>query len=123
VGHAQTGVILVRPTSAVFDYFTRGRPLKLRPTDPRDHLPGQWLTDATAALGASCKAKLAGLGEAEAAIRAPIEELLATAGQHLSLTVVPHDEVHDNDLIWRLPGRIRGHGCPTTTRTAIMSSS
>ena len=20
-------------------------------------------------------------------------------------------------LIWRLPGRIRGHGCPTTTRT------
>ena len=60
-------------------------------------MPGQWLIDATVALGASCKAKLAGPGEAEAAIRAPIEELLATTGQHLALTVVPHDEVHDNE--------------------------
>lgn len=60
-------------------------------------MPGQWLIDATAALGDTCKKKLAGPGEPEAAIRAPIEELLAAAGQHLSLTVVPHDEVRDND--------------------------
>ena len=60
-------------------------------------VPGKWLTDATAAMGASCKAKLAGPGEPEAAIRSPIEELLAAAGQHLSLTVVPYDEVRDTD--------------------------
>lgn len=63
----------------------------------RESVPGQWLIDATAALGDTCKKKLAGPGEPEAAIRAPIEELLAAAGQHLSLTVVPHDEVRDND--------------------------
>lgn len=60
-------------------------------------MPGQWLIDATAAMGDTCKRKLSGPGELEAAIRAPIEELLAAAGQHLSLTVVPHDEVRDND--------------------------
>ncbi|MFV8233975.1 hypothetical protein, partial [Mycolicibacterium fortuitum] len=60
-------------------------------------MPGQWLIDATAALGDTCKKKLAGPGEPEAAIRAPIEELLAATGQHLSLVVVPHDEVRDND--------------------------
>ena len=60
-------------------------------------MPGPWLIDATAAFGATCKAKLAGPGEPEAAIRAPIEELLNAAGQQLSLAVVPHDEVHDND--------------------------
>lgn len=60
-------------------------------------MPGPWLIDATAAFGATCKAKLAGPGEPEAAIRAPIKELLNAAGQQLSLAVVPHDEVHDND--------------------------
>lgn len=60
-------------------------------------LPSQWLTDATAAFGATCKAKLAGPGEAEAAIRAPIEQLLSAAGNELSLTVVPHDEARDTD--------------------------
>ncbi len=60
-------------------------------------MPGEWLTDAAAAMGASCKAKLAGPGEPEAAIRSPIEELLAAAGQHLSLKVVPYDEVRDTD--------------------------
>lgn len=60
-------------------------------------MPGRWLSEATAALGDACKKKLAGPGEPEAAIRAPIEELLATAGRNLSLTVVPHDEVRDND--------------------------
>ena len=56
-----------------------------------------WLSQATSAFGDRCKAKLAGPGEAEAAIRAPIEQLLADAGTALGLTVVPHDEVRDND--------------------------
>lgn len=60
-------------------------------------MPSQWLIDATETFGAVCKAKLAGPGEPEAAIRAPIEQLLAAAGNELSLKVVPHDEVHDND--------------------------
>jgi hypothetical protein len=60
-------------------------------------VPGQWLIDATAALGEACKKKLAGPGEPEAAIRAPIEELLGAAGHYLGLAVVPHDEVRDND--------------------------
>lgn len=60
-------------------------------------MPGQWLVDATAAFGVTCKAKLAGPGDPEAAIRAPIEQLLAAAGQKLSLTVVPHDEARDTD--------------------------
>lgn len=56
-----------------------------------------WLSDATSEFGDTCKAKLAGPGEAEAAIRAPIEHLLAAAGAALDLPVVPHDEVRDND--------------------------
>ena len=56
-----------------------------------------WLTTAVSEFGQRCKAKLAGPGEAEAAIRAPIEQLLAAAGEHLSLDVVPHDEVRDDD--------------------------
>ncbi|RYE40238.1 MAG: hypothetical protein EOP24_41560 [Hyphomicrobiales bacterium] len=47
--------------------------------------------------GGKCKAKLAGPGEPEAAIRAPIEDLLGEVGKRLSLSVVPHDEVRDND--------------------------
>lgn len=60
-------------------------------------MPSSWLADAVAEFGDRCKAKLAGPGEAEAAIRSPIEQLLAAAGTHLSLTVVPHDEVRDAD--------------------------
>ncbi|WP_432794497.1 type ISP restriction/modification enzyme [Rhodococcus ruber] len=60
-------------------------------------MPEQWLTEAVAAFGQVCKAKLAGPGEPEAAIRAPIEQLLATVGAHLSVSVVPHDEVRDTD--------------------------
>lgn len=60
-------------------------------------MPASWLADAVATFGDRCKAKLAGPGEAEAAIRAPIEQLLAAAGAHLKLDVVPHDEVRDDD--------------------------
>ncbi|MEB3065045.1 N-6 DNA methylase [[Mycobacterium] zoologicum] len=76
-------------------------------------MPAQWLIDATSALGDACKAKLAGPGEAEAAIRAPIEALLAAAGNNLSLTVVPHDEVSDTDRGVRPDYAIRVNGAIT----------
>ena len=76
-------------------------------------MPAQWIVDATSALGDVCKKKLAGPGEAEAAIRAPIEELLAAAGQNLSLTVVPHDEVSDKDRGVRPDYAIRVDGAIT----------
>jgi len=50
----------------------------------------QWLTDSVSTFGATCKAKLNGPGEEEAAIRAPLELLLSTAGAQLGLAVVPH---------------------------------
>ncbi|MDM3927427.1 N-6 DNA methylase [Mycobacterium intracellulare] len=76
-------------------------------------MPAQWIVDATSALGDVCKKKLAGPGEAEAAIRAPIEELLTAAGQNLSLTVVPHDEVSDKDRGVRPDYAIRVDGAIT----------
>lgn len=76
-------------------------------------MPAQWIVAATSALGDACKRKLAGPGEAEAAIRAPIEELLAAAGQNLSLAVVPHDEVRDTDRGVRPDYAIRVDGAIT----------
>ncbi|MCZ4538375.1 type ISP restriction/modification enzyme [Gordonia sp. AC31] len=60
-------------------------------------MSSSWLGSAVSEFGERCKAKLAGPGEAEAAIRAPIEQLLAAVGAQLELDVVPHDEVRDND--------------------------
>lgn len=60
-------------------------------------MSSSWLDTAVSEFGQRCKAKLAGPGEAEAAIRAPIEQLLAAVGAHLRLEVVPHDEVRDDD--------------------------
>src|SRR4051794_37330105 len=57
--------------------------------------PSPWLTDAVASFGVTCKNKLAGPGDREAAIRSPIEGLLAEAGKQLGVIVVPHDEVRD----------------------------
>lgn len=76
-------------------------------------MPAQWLVDATSALGDACKKKLAGPGEAEAAIRASIEALLAAAGQNLALSVVPHDEVSDKDRGVRPDYAIRVNGAIT----------
>jgi len=45
--------------------------------------------------GAACAAKLAGPGDREAAIRAPLENLLKAAGDALGLLAVFHDEVRD----------------------------
>ncbi|MGN7157910.1 type ISP restriction/modification enzyme [Dietzia cercidiphylli] len=60
-------------------------------------MSSSWLDSAVSEFGGRCKAKLSGPGEAEAAIRAPIEQLLAATGLRLGLAVVPHDEVRDDD--------------------------
>lgn len=54
-----------------------------------------WLAQAVKEFGEASASKLAGPGDREAAIRAPIEGLLAKVGQQLGLRVVPHDEVRD----------------------------
>jgi len=56
-----------------------------------------WVEEAVAAFGAAARAKLAGPGDREAAIRAPLEALIAAAGSALGLAAVPHDEVRDTD--------------------------
>ena len=56
-----------------------------------------WLDDAVSAFGRACHDKLAGPGDREAAIRSPIESLLAAAGAQMGLHVVPHDEVRDTE--------------------------
>lgn len=60
-------------------------------------MSSSWLHSAVSEFGERCKVKLSGPGEAEAAIRAPIEQLLAATGSRLELDVVPHDEVRDDD--------------------------
>lgn len=56
-----------------------------------------WLVDAVSAFGAACKEKLAGPGDAEAAIRSPLEKLLGRFGERLHLKAVFHDEVRDEE--------------------------
>ncbi|MGW1542273.1 type ISP restriction/modification enzyme [Streptomyces sp. NPDC002309] len=58
-----------------------------------------WLSDAVSTFGKSCKAKLAGGGSPEAAIRGPLEVLLAAVGSHHSLHELTwHDEVSIPEL-------------------------
>ena len=57
--------------------------------------PPTWLSAAVSAFGVTCKAKLAGPGEPEAAIRAPLEGLLGASGQAMGVPAVFHDEVRD----------------------------
>jgi hypothetical protein len=59
--------------------------------------PPTWVSDAVTAFGVTCKDKLAGPGEKEAAIRTPIEQLLGAFGGALHLKAVFHDEVPDQD--------------------------
>lgn len=54
-----------------------------------------WLREAVSVFGEQCRLKLAGPGDREAAIRAPLESLLRTVGDHLGLSAVFHDEVRD----------------------------
>lgn len=58
-------------------------------------LSESWLVEAVSAFGVACRAKLAGPGDREAAIRAPLEGLLGAAGAHLGVAAVFHDEVRD----------------------------
>ena len=51
--------------------------------------------DLVSAFGAAAKAKLAGPGDREAAIRVPIENLVTGVAGSLGLTAVPYDEVRD----------------------------
>lgn len=57
----------------------------------------QWLVDAVADFGADARQKLAGPGDREAAIRAPLEGLLKAAGSALGVPAVFHDEVRDEE--------------------------
>lgn len=54
-------------------------------------------SNAVATFGAETKAKLAGPGDREAAIRAPLDGLLTALGGLLGLVVVPFDEVRDTE--------------------------
>jgi len=56
-----------------------------------------WLSDAVVAFGQACRAKLAGPGDREAAIRAPLEGLLGAGGRALGVKAVFHDEVRDTE--------------------------
>ena len=55
-----------------------------------------WLATAVSEFGAACHAKLAGPGDREAAIRAPLEGLLRTVGTHLRVPAEFYDEVRDS---------------------------
>lgn len=55
-----------------------------------------WLSEAVSVFGRRCCEKL-GRGEREAAIRAPLEQLLTTAGDRLNVRAVFHDEVRDTE--------------------------
>lgn len=54
-----------------------------------------WVESAVSEFGVTCKQKLAGPGDREAAIRSPLERLLSTAGNELRVRAVFHDEVRD----------------------------
>jgi hypothetical protein len=53
------------------------------------------MSQAVADFGLDCKTSVAGQGDREDAIRAPVETLLRCAGQHLNLRAVPYDEARD----------------------------
>ena len=53
------------------------------------------MTAAVQNFGIAARAKLAGPGDREAAIRSPLEALLQAAGQNLGVKAVFHDEVRD----------------------------
>lgn len=53
--------------------------------------------EIVSAFGTATRAKLAGPGDREAAIRSPIERLVTDVATELGLTAVPYDEVRDTD--------------------------
>ena len=54
-----------------------------------------WLEQAVSAFGVACRAKLAGPGDREAAIRSPLEALLTAVGAAVGVGAVFHDEVRE----------------------------
>ncbi|WP_182708566.1 type ISP restriction/modification enzyme [Thermomonospora cellulosilytica] len=73
-----------------------------------------WLAEAVAEFGESCRERLAGdVGEAEAAIRGPLEQLLRTVGSRHGLDVVPHGEAPLSGLGVRPDYAIRVDGVVT----------
>jgi hypothetical protein len=57
--------------------------------------PSAWLREAVSVFGEECRQKLAGPGDREAAIRAPLESMLRKVGDRLGMSAVFHDEVRD----------------------------
>ncbi|WHP16314.1 type ISP restriction/modification enzyme [Cellulomonas sp. ES6] len=55
------------------------------------------MVTAVSDFGAVCRDKLAGLGDREAAIRAPLEGLLRAGGKALGVPAEFHDEIRDTD--------------------------
>ena len=85
-------------------------------TDPVERTgASSWLEQAVAAFGVATKAKLAGPGDREAAIRSPLEALLGAAGVALGVGAVFHDEVRDDvrgvrpDYALAIDGAISGY--------------
>src|SRR5699024_271319 len=77
-----------------------------------DDVPG-WLVDAVREFGRSCKQRLDGTGEPEAAIRPPMEELLQTVSDAVGVTMVPHGESALQELQVRPDYAIRVDGAIT----------
>lgn len=72
-----------------------------------------WLTSVVSEYGRGCADRLAGPGEPEAAIRGPIEQLLAGFGDAMSLNVVPHGESALDGLSVRPDYAVRVDGAIT----------
>jgi hypothetical protein len=60
-------------------------------------LVSAWLEEALRMFGRDCVDKLAGPGDREAAIRAPLDRLLTEAGRRVGVRAVFHDEVRDTE--------------------------
>ncbi|GLU50529.1 type ISP restriction/modification enzyme [Nocardiopsis ansamitocini] len=76
----------------------------------------EWVGSAVSEFGSQCAAKLReGTGQPEAALRGPVEKLLRTAGEHLGLAVIAHDETRHSptatrpDFAIRVNGEVVGH--------------
>jgi len=71
------------------------------------------MSQAVADFGLDCKTKVAGPGDREDAIRAPVEALIRSAGQHLNLRAVPYDEVRDMSRAVRTDHAVAVNGAIT----------
>ncbi|REE97888.1 type ISP restriction/modification enzyme [Thermomonospora umbrina] len=73
-----------------------------------------WLTEKVADFGEACRERLSGgVGEAEAAIRGPLESLLRAVGSSHGLDVVPHGEAPLSGLGVRPDYAVRVDGAVT----------